>query len=313
MKYHPSNLIAKARKYASYLHNLLLRMERLEESVGKLHVASQRSLTSDNIQDYEFRVFSQTGEDGIIQHLIQRVQPAHEIFVEFGVQTYVESCTRFLLMNNNWRGLVADGSAAAIDYIRKDRIYWMHDLTAVQAFITRDNINEIIAGNGIQGEIGLLVIDIDGNDYWVWEAITCIDPTIVVCEFNSLFGPHAEVSIPYKPDFVRTQAHYSNLYFGASIAALTHLAAQKGYILVGANRHGQNLFFVKADRAAGLRALTPAEAYVQSKFREARDPEGRLTYARFEEALATIGDMPLTNVITGDSLRVRDIAPTVRV
>jgi hypothetical protein len=300
-------LIARLRRNSFLLEDLVLRMDKLEENIGRLQAASQRGLVSDNLQDYEFRTFSQWGEDGIIQHLLQRIRPEREIFVEFGVQNYVESCTRFLLVNNNWRGLIIDGSSAAIDFIRNDRIYWMHDLTAVHAFITRDNINQLISSNGIQGETGLLTVDIDGNDYWVWEAITCIDPIIVICEYNSLFGPTAKVSIPYKPDFIRTHAHFSNLYFGASLAALTHLGEQKGYALVGSNRHGSNAFFVKADRAAGLRHLTAEEAYVKSKFREALDQNGQSIYTRFEQSLALIRDMPLVDVTTGQSLRVSDL------
>ena len=123
----------------------------------------------DNIQEAEFKVFSQFGDDGIIQYLVNRVEiPAgRRRFIEFGVENYRESNTRFLLLNNNWSGLILDGSAENINSIKNDQIYWKHELTAVHSFIDRDNINELIAANGFAGEVGILSIDIDGNDYWI--------------------------------------------------------------------------------------------------------------------------------------------------
>ena len=122
-------------------------------------------------------------------------------FIEFGVETYRESNTRFLLVKDNWRGLVIDGSETNVASIRALSEYWRHDLTAVASFITRDNINDLFADAGFTGEVGLLSIDIDGNDYWVWEAIDVVSPVIVVVEYNSVFGPEAQVTVPYAADF----------------------------------------------------------------------------------------------------------------
>jgi hypothetical protein len=109
----------------------------------------------------EFRVFAQWGEDGIIQALLSPIPPAslREVFVEFGIENCTESSTRFLLVNDNWSGLVIDGSEQDVQYIRHDPIYWQHNLKAECRFISRDNINELIAGNGITGDIGLLSVD----------------------------------------------------------------------------------------------------------------------------------------------------------
>jgi len=116
-------------------------------------------------------VFSQWGEDGIIQYLISRLPWKIRFFVEFGVQDYSESNTRFLLVNDNWTGLVIDSSSESIKHIRSQEYYWKYDLTAVCDFVTIDNINKLIMGAGITGSIGILSIDIDGNDYWIWNAI----------------------------------------------------------------------------------------------------------------------------------------------
>ena len=125
------------------------------------------------------KVFSQFGDDGIIQYLIQHLQVQPQSFVEFGVENYSEANTRFLLLNDNWRGLVLDGSEDSLEALRSEDIYWRHDLTAVAAFIDRDNINGLLARNGFSGRLGLLSIDIDGNDYWVWERIDCVTPSLV--------------------------------------------------------------------------------------------------------------------------------------
>ena len=128
---------------------------------------------------------------------------------------FSESNTRFLLRKDNWRGLVIDGSPTNVSSIRRLPEFWQHELTAVASFITRDNINDLFRDAGYTGEIGLLSIDIDGNDYWVWEAIEVVSPVIVVVEYNSVFGPDATVTVPYDPAFTRRAAHHSNLYFGA--------------------------------------------------------------------------------------------------
>ncbi len=182
-----------------------------------------------SLQEIEFRVFSQFGEDGIIDWLIEKsnVPPPLQSFVEFGVEEYGEANTRFLLENRNWRGLVMDGNPTLVQRLREDSISWKHDLTAKSAFITRENINDLVAQAGFSGEIGLLCIDIDGNDYWVWESLTAVNPVICVCEYNAVFGNLHAISIPYDGDFMRSRAHFSHLYFGASIPAFCYLRRRR--------------------------------------------------------------------------------------
>lgn len=264
---------------------------------AQLHIERVRQLEDvESLSEVEFKVFSQWGEDGIIQYLINRVAIESERFVEFGVENYLESNTRFLLTNNNWKGLVLDGSQSHIASIRRDTIYWKHDLTARQKFVTRENINDTLASCGFEGDIGLLSIDIDGNDYWIWDRLDVIEPQIVVCEYNSVFGAEAAITVPYDAEFVRTEAHFSNLYFGASLAALCQLAERKGYSFVGSNSVGTNAFFVRKDLANNLRAYSAAEGYVESKLRESRDPSGELSFVAGRERLRLIADLPVHDV-----------------
>lgn len=246
-----------------------------------------------SIRDAEFKVFSQFGDDGIIQYLVSHVEiPAEQqTFIEFGVENYQESNTRFLLMNNNWSGLVIDGSLENISSIRSDPIYWKHELTAVHSFVDRDNINDIFAARGFAGEIGLLSIDIDGNDYWIWESIEVVNPAIVVIEYNSLFGSRRAVAVPYDQAFQCTRAHYSNLFWGSSLKALCLLAERKGYAFVGADSHGNNAYFVARNRLGNIKPVTVDGGYVCSKFRESRDRAGQLTYVSGKERLKIIKDL----------------------
>lgn len=261
------------------------------------------------LQDAEFKVFSQFGEDGILQYLIREtgITRQETTFVEFGVQNYSESNTRFLLMNDHWRGMIIDGSKQHMDSVRNQDIYWQRDLTAVDAWIDRDNINQLIGDAGFRGDIGILSVDIDGNDYWVWERIEVINPVIVVVEWNSVFGSAHAISVPYDPAFQREKAHYSNLFWGASIAAFVHLAARKGYALLGSNTVGNNLFFVRNDRVGRLTPLSAAEAYVESRFRDSRDATGKLNFLGGDKRRLEILDIPVVDVVSGKTTTMQEL------
>jgi hypothetical protein len=253
----------------------------------------------------EFSVFSQFGEDGIVEYLAQRVPVENETFVEFGVEDYSESNTRFLLEHRNWRGLILDGGDAHARFVHEHGLDWRHWIDARTAFVDRDNIDGLITEAGVGGDIGLLSIDIDGNDLWVLERISAVSPRILAVEYNSTFGPEAEVTIPYDPGFRRTEAHWSNLYWGASIAALDRVAKGKGYVLVAGNSAGNNAFWVREDVAGGLEPLTPARAWAPSRFRESRGPDGALTYVGdHAERLALIRDLPVADLASGETVAI---------
>jgi len=194
-----------------------------------------------------------------------------------------------------------------VERIKRDRVYWLHNLKVECAFVDCDTINQILKRNGISGDIGLLSIDIDGNDYWVWKAIDIVQPRIVICEYNSTFGWHTKVTVPYDATFVRSQAHFSHLYYGASIAALDQLAKDKGYALVGSNQAGNNLFFVRSDLVDGLPTFTPEQAYRKAQFREARNVSGQLMPLNFEQRVVQIADMHLYDIKTDRLIPIREL------
>lgn len=281
----------KVSRTISRLLSIPARITRIQEALGRIE---QRQIEQcSDFRKSEFRVFSQWGEDGLIQYLLRHVPIERHVFVEFGVENYTESNTRYLLTNNHWAGLIIDGSAENIAQVRRDPIYWATNLKAENAFVTRENINDLISKNGVTGDIGLLSVDIDGNDYWVLEAIDVISPRIIICEYNSHFGSRAKVTTPYDPSFAREAAHFSKIYYGASIAALNALALRKGYSLVASNSAGNNVFFVRNDSLGGLSVVTPQQAYVRAQFREFHDELGRLTFYDFEQRLQSIRHLPV--------------------
>jgi hypothetical protein len=204
------------------------------------------------LDSFGYQVYSQNDEDGIINEIFKRIGTTNKKFVEFGVQDGLESNCHFLLLQG-WCGLWIDGDEKTFKGLEK---YFLEpistgQLTAINAFITIENINDlikswIVSEEGVMAEIDLLSIDIDGNDYWVWQAIKCIEPRVVVIEYNRKFPPPCEYIMEYNPNHIWDGSDE----YGASLKSLELLGDKLGYTLVGTN--GVNAFFVKKDLAKNL-------------------------------------------------------------
>jgi hypothetical protein len=201
--------------------------------------------------DIEMRFYSQNGEDGIIQLLLEAVGTVTKRSVEICAGDGIECNTANLLINHGWTGLLVDGDAELVE--RGRSFYegapetWIHPPTLKQAWVTTENVNQLVEEAGFDGDIDLLSIDLDGMDYWIWKALDCVRPRIVVAECNGVWGPYESLTVPYAPDFAWEGG--GSAYAGATIAAMCKLASQKGYRLVGAQRYGFNTFFVRDDLA----------------------------------------------------------------
>jgi len=281
--------------------NLESELDHVKLNQGVILSDLNRSKASRNLQDYEFRVFSQWGEDGIIQKIVDSIDIRNRTFIEFGVEDFKVSNCRFLMAKDNWSGFVMDGSAENIRRMNNAVDNWRYDLRGLNAFITRENINELLDASGFDTDLGLLSIDIDGVDYFVLERIERYRPRILVLEYNAVLGPDRPITVPYEADFYRTAKHYSNMYYGASLSALTHLANRKGYELVGTNSAGVNAFFVRRDLVCEALTVHDARsAFTASKVRESKGQDGRATLLAGTARLEVIRGMPAVNVITGD-------------
>jgi len=213
-----------------------------------------------DIRTTGFKVFSQFEEDGILLYLFSIIGEGSKTFVEIGANDGINSnCSNFAI-HFSWSGLFLEGSQKLIK--RGEKFYsriptpYHPKPNYVQAIVQRENINELLSSNGISGDFELLSIDIDGNDYWVWDAITVARPKVVVIETHIEFGLH-NIVVPYDPDYMFPGKH--PVYHGASVVAMNKLAEKKGYRLVAASDYGINQIFLRNDLAVDeIPAIDPA-------------------------------------------------------
>ena len=216
--------------------------------------------------DVEFRTQSQNGEDGILLYLFGLLGAETKLAVEICAGTGIECNSGNLVVNHGWHALLVDGDeaqlAAGTAYYATHRRTCVSPPTLAQRWITTESVNAVVRDNGFSGPVDLLSIDLDGNDYWVWRALTECQPRVVVVEFNAPIGPGLRVSMAYDPTFVLDHAAGGPYRCGASLAAFAALAEAKGYRLVGAESHGFNAFFVRSDLAVALLpTVTPTDVF----------------------------------------------------
>ena len=294
------------RKSDNYNNRRLFdKMEAVQLAVGNLNAKSIHNCSS--IQEAEFKVFSQGGEDEIIQYLINKINIENETFVEFGVEDYCESNTRFLLQNNYWRGLIIDSGDRHIKFIENSNNMCQYDVEAITGFITTENINKLIKISGYSGDIGLLSIDVDGNDYWILKEVEVVRPRILIVEYNSLFGDKYSITVPYEPNFSISNAHYSELYYGASLKAIVVLAQQKGYQFVGCNKGGFNAFFIRNDVLNDLPTYTVKDGYQKCGSRLSRNEKGRKVFCNYKKQLQTIKNLPVYEIQNKKEVLIKDL------
>ncbi len=261
-KFLPRNIISFFRKII-YPEKINL----VEDNLHSLFCSHYQKMASSDLsqkiamRNAEFKVYSKNGGDGMLLHIFSKIGATNRTFVEMGVEQGRECNTANLSLNFGWRGILIDADK---DWMESAQRFYraklgknVDNVKTVPCFITAKNVNETILQNGISGEIDLLSIDIDGNDYWVLKAINSVNPRVIVAEYNASFGLRP-ITVKYNPDF-----HYKkDLYFGASLLAFAKLAKEKGYILVACDSNGHDAFFVREDAAEGkFTELSPEEAF----------------------------------------------------
>ena len=249
-----------------------------------------------NLKEVEFKVFSQWGEDGIIEWIISKTNRLPEIFIEIGTEDYVESNTRFLLQNRNWDGYLIEANSENVKKIKKKTFFWKHNLKISNTFINKENINTELEKMKIPKKIGLLSIDIDSIDYWVLKEINKIDPVIIICEFNPLFGKKEEVTVKYKKKFIRNDEHCSNLFYGASIQAYIKLLKSRDYKFIGTNSAGNNAFFIKKNYSHKIFRTLKEIKIFSSKFRESRNQKNQLDFLSKKDCFKKIREKEVYDI-----------------
>jgi hypothetical protein len=218
-----------------------------------------------DLADVEFRCYSQNGEDGILLYLFSMLGTTNRRAVEICAGNGIECNAANLIINHGWQGLLIDGDKDQIaqgkDFYAACRNTWVSPPTLVASWVTAQNVNALIQEHGVVGEVDLLSLDLDGNDYWIWKALDCINPRVIALEFNAAFGPEKSLTMPYQPDF-RLDFSIQPPRCGASLPAFVELGRQKGYRLIGVQSLGFNAFFVRRGLGEDLfPELRPQECY----------------------------------------------------
>ncbi len=232
------------------------------------------------ISEAGFRVFSQFEEDGKLLYLFAALGMTHKSFVEIGSDDGVNSNSANLYFNFGWHGVFIDANAKSIDrgkkFFDKYPHPWYYKPHFILSRVNRKNVNSLISGAGYQGEVGLLSIDIDGNDYWIWDAIDSVSPQVVIIETHNEFGLE-NIVVPYDENYTFPRKH--PLYHGASPVAMTKLAQSKGYRLVGANDLGFNFIYLRND----LLTDQVPEVSVESVLQHVSQEEGRKGFEEIKD------------------------------
>ena len=258
-------------KFFVVLSNILLASSRKSYDKYKL------------LEDAELKFFSQNGEDGIIDYIIQRLDLKKPSFVEIGIGDYSEANTRFLYETYYSNGLVVDISKNLKEKVSSNVSLWRGNLNVVEKKVSSENINEILSTYA-DFKIDIFSIDIDGIDYWILKKIQPKISKVIILEYNSIFGSELEVTVPNIQDFDRTKEHYSNLYYGASLKSYIKLMDEKGYYFLGVNRLRNNAFFINNDlpKIKFFKNLEEIDLKdcTNSNFSESRNIKGSLNFLR---------------------------------
>jgi hypothetical protein len=209
-----------------------------------------------NLNKYEKSYYSQNGEDGIIQEILNRISLLPDYFVEFGVETGLECNCRYLY-EKGWKGLMIEGNENYYKQLRSN--YDIFNIKTCHSFITKDNIIELFDSNLVPKDFGLLSIDIDGNDYWVLkEILGKYEPFVIVAEYNAYYESPVEWIMRYNSNHIWD----GTSYYGSSLQSLTRLCNKFDYALVCTDSKGVNAFYVNRKYMNDkLKELTPSEAY----------------------------------------------------
>ena len=284
---------ARLDKLERVVTDLKQNIDLLPAIVRRLYLDGMSLPAPYDLLSQRFGYLSQNEEDGLLLALFKRIGTTDRRFVEIGCGMNGGN-SGFLAQECGWRGLMVDAKTASIDKVTVR--FKGHPVQTVKQRVTREGVNVLLEKFGFTGEIDLLSIDIDGMDYWVWEAMTACSPRVVAVEYNWLFGAERAVTIPYSSEF-DLGAIGNRGYRGASLAALAHLGRSKGYRLVATER--VNAFFVRNDLAPEMREIEVARGY--------RAP---LNITRAKDVFQKIAKagLPLVDVVSGRSGTIDELA-----
>ena len=252
--------------------------------LGTSHILNMRKNYKNisNLNEVDFKVFSQNGEDGIIDYLLFSLQIEKPKFIEIGVGDYYESNTRFLFERSSGDGLIIDIIDNFQKRVEKNIRLWRGNVKILNRKIDSENILATLKEFNFFDNIDLFSIDVDGIDYWILEKMPKKFCKLIVAEYNPYFGSNLEISVPNDKNFDRSKYHHSNLCFGASLKSIINLLDIKGFAFLGTNLFKNNAFFVNSDFKDNLFLEIPnnneLNSFTNASFRESRDINNKLNF-----------------------------------
>lgn len=235
----------------------LLKIERSMHALLRREIDALEGGVADplDLDAQRFGLLSQNEEDGYVVALLKHCGAPNRTFVELGSGRSGGN-SGLLAHSAGWRGLMVEANSGSAEVAAR-RYGLTGRVAVVNDFVTPENVDRLIEQAGLTGEIDLFSLDIDSFDYWVFKAMTACWPRLAILEYNDRFGPSLRVTVPADA----SELDRRRMYFGASLAALTALAAEKGYRLVGCDLSGTNAFFVREGLAPALPTRTPEDAW----------------------------------------------------
>jgi hypothetical protein len=242
-------------KIKRFIESLINSSRQQSTQVQQVQIANQYRLMKKLLTPAEmpllskvgFKVYSQFEEDGMLLYIFSLIGTTNKRVVEICAGDGVQCMAANLIINHGWDGLLFEGdrklAKRGIKFFASNESTWLHPPVFKQAWLTRENVDGLITESGFAGEVDLLSLDVDGNDYYLMEAINSIKPRVIVCETHNVIPADLSLTIPYKPDFNRMQNLHPD-FMGASLLAMKKLLNKKGYRLIGSHRFGFNAFFM---------------------------------------------------------------------
>ena len=280
--------------------------------INQLISSRQNYKNFGTLHEAELKVFSQNGEDGIIDYLVHQLGIPSPNFVEIGIGDYRESNTRFLYNRVHSKGLIIDRLDQLYTKVKPYVNLWKGDLRIHQRIINTENINEILV-KYCDYEIDIFSIDIDGIDYWIISKLRPKISKIFIAEYNPVFGSDLEITVPNINDFDRTNYHYSNLCYGLSLKALIKLMEIKNYYFLGTNLQKNNAFFIsnylKKENFFPNINLKKLSYYSDSNIRDSRDRNYDLNYLQGDKKLKEIEECKVINLADDKNklIKIKDL------
>ena len=277
------------------------------KSLGVLHNRhlEQAAKEINNLWDAEYSVFSQWGEDGILNFLCSSLQIQRPNYLDFGAGDVRYSNGRWLLESKGGAAVFVDARRDLYSSLQKSGLLVSCDVTAIRSYLTYENAPTVYSDalTRLGGSIDVFSIDLDGQDYWILESIAELDAKIIVLEFQAYLGHEIAVTVPRSLTFDRTKAHFSWIYYGASLLAFTDLLTERGYSLVGTNRQRGNAFFVRTDLFKSSELVRLSVPSVQelcdSQGGESRDESGKFVGLQGNDRCELVSNLSWFDCRTG--------------